>query len=84
MPLWGCVVPLTRDSALRLRLQRALADRNRTRIRDILVAYEALPCRSCSLGEEAVRIYSEPGWGVTLICDPGSAGCGGVRSILVD
>jgi hypothetical protein len=71
------------EGLLRRRLQRALADRNRVRIRDILIAHGVLACKSCPRGEQAMRVYPEPGWGVTLICEP-AAGCGGAHSVLVD
>jgi hypothetical protein len=83
VPLRGGVVALMSDGALRARLQRALVDRNQARIRDVLVAYDVLACKSCSRGEQAMRIYPESGWGVTCICEP-DQGCGAAHSILID
>jgi hypothetical protein len=83
VPVRGCVVALTGDGALKARLQRAMADRNRARVRDVLIAYDVLACKSCPRGEQAMRIYPEPGWGVTCICEP-AQGCGAAHSILID
>lgn len=78
------MVALINAGPFRSHLQRALADRHSTRIRDILVAHDALACKSCSRGEQAISIHPEPGWGVTLVCEPGTAGCGAVHSVLLD
>lgn len=84
VPVWGRVVAVMRDGLLRARLQRALSDRNRARVRTILLDGDALACRSCTGGDHAMRVYPEPGWGVTVICEPHSAGCGGAHSVLLD